>query len=441
MCVPLRDQSGKVRYYLGAQLDITDLVNDSTGLPSLKRLVKRHSDHRNLVKNSDNPIETIQKDEFEQLSETFNPQELEKLIKLRQRQQNESEEKVIYRDSVELREERESQRTPLQDLDNTFQFNGEGSAPPLGYYKTVSALLVYRSAFRLIVQYLLVRPAPSLRILFASPDLRMPGILQSPLLNRIGGSARVRDDLAHALEVGRKVTAKVQWLSKTAPKSRARWIHCTPLLGANDSIGVWMVILVDDEDEAESEPEQQVDNLSSSDRLGSTYTAEAIPWDTGRANASGTGVSTSIWSEGVDSNHRSEETTKSTPRKPLFRQPSDMGEPMQPPFAVRPGPKIAGKAYSYTSTKDGQVAADPRGSISGDWSRPNSSSSSTVTPIQTSMQPKVRIAGRQSMDGDNARKPPVNMPYRPSVDEREEGTVPVRRTYKSLSPYGILFED
>jgi len=36
--------------------------------------------------------------------------------------------------------------------------------------------------------YLLVRPYPSLRILFASPSQRIPGILQSPFLNKIGGS-------------------------------------------------------------------------------------------------------------------------------------------------------------------------------------------------------------------------------------------------------------
>ena len=139
MCVPLRDQSGKVRYYLGAQLDITDLVNDCTELQSLKRLAQRHHDHRNLVKTSDKPVETIEQDEFEQLSETFNPQELEKLIKLRQRQQVESEEKIIYQNSAEQREERASSRTALKDLDSTFQFSGEGSAPPLGYYKTVGA--------------------------------------------------------------------------------------------------------------------------------------------------------------------------------------------------------------------------------------------------------------------------------------------------------------
>lgn len=139
MCVPLRDQSGKVRYYLGAQLDITGLVNDCTGLATLKNIVERNSEHRSHVTNRDVSKETIPRDEFEQLSEAFNPQELEKLITLRRRQQLQSEEGVIYTDS-EKRQRGDDQtfRTPLTELDNSFQLNGQGSAPPLGYYKTVS---------------------------------------------------------------------------------------------------------------------------------------------------------------------------------------------------------------------------------------------------------------------------------------------------------------
>jgi hypothetical protein len=99
------------------------------------------------------------------------------------------------------------------------------------------------------LQYLLVRPYPSLRILFASPALRTPGILQSPLLSRIGGSSRVRDELSAALECDRGVTAKVRWVSGRPgeEEGRARWVHCTPLLGSSGVVGVWMVVIVDEE--------------------------------------------------------------------------------------------------------------------------------------------------------------------------------------------------
>lgn len=132
--------------------------------------------------------------------------------------------------------------------------------------------------------YLLVRPYPSLRILFTSPSMRVPGILQSPLLDRIGGSARMRDQLVQALADGQGVTAKVKWLnvshrvatygsrpprkkmqynhpleahldvdddsdslSEPEPPGRSRWLHCTPLIGSNRKVGVWMIVIVDDE--------------------------------------------------------------------------------------------------------------------------------------------------------------------------------------------------
>ncbi len=66
-------------------------------------------------------------------------------------------------------------------------------------------------------------------------------------MDKIGGSSRVRDELSTALAEGRGVTAKVRWLSRIDEEGRNRWIHCTPLLGSNGQIGVWMVVLVDDD--------------------------------------------------------------------------------------------------------------------------------------------------------------------------------------------------
>ena len=138
MCVPLRDQSGKVRYYLGAQLDITDLLLDCTGLPSLGKLIKRRKEHQGFVNNCDTSSDDLLEDEFEQLSQVFNPKELEQLLALRQRQQLEAEEDVIDIDIANRRKGEFLIRTPPTDIDSDFQIHGGGSAPPLGYYKTVS---------------------------------------------------------------------------------------------------------------------------------------------------------------------------------------------------------------------------------------------------------------------------------------------------------------
>ena len=255
----------------------------------------------------------------------------------------------------------------------------------------------------------------------------------------------MRGDLAHALEVGRKVTAKVQWISKTATKSRARWIHCTPLLGVNDTIGVWMVILVDDEDEGEGEGEREQvsQETNSASRLGSNYTAEALPWDEKRQRTNLSGVSTSIWSDTAVSK-QSDGIGRPKPKRPMFRQPSEMGDSAHQPIVVRPGPKIAGRAYSVSSDSDRRISVDEesRTSIRGAESRPTSQDS-TIVPIKGTMQPKVKIAGRPSFDGDGARKAPINMPGRSGAerDTGMDGSPSARRTYKSLSPYGILFED
>ena len=45
------------------------------------------------------------------------------------------------------------------------------------------------------------------------------------------------------------MTAKVRWQSRGHEDGRNRWIHCTPLVGADSKIGVWMVVIVDDDDD------------------------------------------------------------------------------------------------------------------------------------------------------------------------------------------------
>lgn len=57
--------------------------------------------------------------------------------------------------------------------------------------------------------------------------------------------------LEAAFKDGASVTAKVLWMPKSAnirEQGRPRYIRCTPLLGADEKVGVWMVILVPLED-------------------------------------------------------------------------------------------------------------------------------------------------------------------------------------------------
>ena len=204
-----------------------------------------------------------------------------------------------------------------------------------------------------------------------------------------------------------------------------------------------MVILVDDEGDRDEECEQLPYSTRSDSQRGSNYTAEALPWDDRRQRADSSGVSTGIGSDTAET-QSSDEVGRPTARRPMFRQPSEMANSAQQPFAVVPGPNLGGRAFSVSSNSDQKISIDEgkRTSVGGADNRPTSQGS-TFVPIQSTMQPKVKIAGRSSLDANGSRKAPINMPGR-SGAEREtsmDARPSARRTYKSLSPYGILFED
>ena len=74
MVAPLCDSRGKIRYHIGAQVDVSGLVKDCTDLESLQRLVDREQLRQN-GDNVDSQHENV--DEFQELSEMLNMGELE----------------------------------------------------------------------------------------------------------------------------------------------------------------------------------------------------------------------------------------------------------------------------------------------------------------------------------------------------------------------------
>ena len=321
-------------------------------------------------------------------------------------------------------------------------------------------------------------------------------------MEQIGGSPRVRDDLYYALELGQKVTAKVQWLSKSFQDGHARWIHCTPLISANGSIGVWMVILVDDDEEpitAGQEPE--LEPLPTT-MIGADEVSAATPWESTKE-----GPTQQIDSNGSPSTSTSSQTAFSESAKPTFEKVpsivkeapdvvslpflssrlrgSDAGLPItdravvvdrasnddlrrstdsapwskaqqqsrlrngQPPevqsTSIRPGPRIAGRAYSFDSNSSHGISADDErnsvGSTSGNRPMSGVSQVSNMTTIQSNVQPpdlrwrKVEDQERLPSRGGPA---PIKFAGRPS----QEATRPlIWKTKKSLSPYGFLFNE
>lgn len=74
MTAPLCDSRGTIRYFIGAQVDVSGLVKECSDMESLKRLVVM-SDEANTDTNTD--FGKPAKDEFQELSEMLNLQELD----------------------------------------------------------------------------------------------------------------------------------------------------------------------------------------------------------------------------------------------------------------------------------------------------------------------------------------------------------------------------
>jgi hypothetical protein len=238
MIAPLCDSRGVVRYHIGAQVDVSGLVKECAELESFQRLLELQA--RGEKPPEHQKPDPEKNDELRELSEMLNQNELSTIRKYGGR---------MHREGRSEDEESNSSHQPrllIRDPNTVTPPIGIGASGRLsGIYQHVS---IPRYAFSPpdVSQYLLVRPYPSLRILFASPSQRVPGVLQSPFMSKIGGSNRVRDELTAALAEGRGVTAKVRWITKLDEEGRNKWIHCTPLVGSQGNIGVWMVVIVDD---------------------------------------------------------------------------------------------------------------------------------------------------------------------------------------------------
>ena len=242
MCAPLCDSRGKVRYFIGAQVDVSGLVKECTEMQSLQKLLEmqaRGEDPPPIHKPS-----LEKNDELRELGEMLNQGELATVRKYGGRMHRETAEDDA--DSIGAQTPQPRLLIKEPDMVNMGPVD-RASGRLSGIYQHVSTSSPNSIPLTNVHQYLLVRPYPALRILFASPSQRVPGILQSPFMNKIGGSDRVREELTSAMAEGRGVTAKVRWVSKAGEEGRSRWIHCTPLIGINGHIGVWMVVIVDDE--------------------------------------------------------------------------------------------------------------------------------------------------------------------------------------------------
>ncbi|KAF2691240.1 hypothetical protein K458DRAFT_288380 [Lentithecium fluviatile CBS 122367] len=260
MTAPLMDHHGETRYFIGAQIDISHLIEGGRGLESFKQLLDQEQEALHRVEQKVEDANVINHRPslklLRELSGLLNDDEIE-VVTRREGRRNSMESSVGA-----------SNTPPRSNTNPHRRFVGmddpaDGIWPPTAFGPSGRLPGVYQN-------YILVRPYPSLRIIFTSAALRIPGLSQSKLMDRIGGPQHVRDGLLDALSQGIGVTAKVSWLTHSTRhgsyspiqdetsvntsdpenfhESRPRWIHCTPLLGSDSQPGVIMIVMVDKED-------------------------------------------------------------------------------------------------------------------------------------------------------------------------------------------------
>lgn len=226
---PLCDNRGNIRYFIGAQIDVSGLAMEGAQMESLQNMQAQKEN----LETGGRVIQEL-KSEFQELSELLSPRELQNV---REHGGN------LFQPIIN---EGPNHRLFLQDSDTESEVNTpsqEPQNPTPGPTPSMSLTGVYKN-------YLLVRPYPSFKVLFTSPSLQIPGMLQSSFLNRIGETGPKRDNIINAMMAGRSVTARIKWMTKFNNYGRHRWIHCTPLVANNGRIGVWMVVVIDDDDES-----------------------------------------------------------------------------------------------------------------------------------------------------------------------------------------------
>lgn len=291
MIAPLYDNKGHVRYFLGCQIDVSPLIDAGRGLDSFEQLLAQDRAESRFG----GALEKDPKHALTRFGQLLNDDEL---FAVRTRARSDSEGSPARETTASARPSREPRR--FLGMDDTSAERPLWPHPSLGpsgrlpgVYQNVSRrpdvspisffdrITFYCSTIppqnphsNVKSQYLLVRPYPSLRITFTSPSMRIPGLLQTKFLDRIGGPQSLREGILDALAHGTGVTAKVPWLTNAPPPSangtgsgyhhssnnnnsihsvggnpdaRPRWIHCTPLLGSDERVGVWIVVLVENE--------------------------------------------------------------------------------------------------------------------------------------------------------------------------------------------------
>lgn len=266
LIAPLHDDKGNVKYFIGAQVDVTGLVARGKGLDGFEQYVlsgesrRRKEEARSRQVEPDNDLRKPRAlEKLRELSEMFDLEE-SAIVRSHSRSGSasgdedgrSSSRKSGRRVLQESDSSEEGDEDTAEDEDQTWKLAQSGRSGLSGKLPGV-----YES-------YLLVRPAPSLRIVFVSPKLRqrLGNVSQHPFLSHLAASNNTLGGLKESFDAGVPVSAKVNFLLEAgkqrdgttaspgskledAGHGRVCWISATPLVGGDDKVGVWMIVVVE----------------------------------------------------------------------------------------------------------------------------------------------------------------------------------------------------
>lgn len=274
MIAPLHDRSGKLKYHIGAQIDVSGLVEGGRALEGFQRYLARRNDDRRReeTEKAERDLDDDQRRKrralarLRDLSETFDLEETavvqaaSRSNSLTREEEDAGSLASIERQKGHRRVYINSDSSEYGDADGVEESKPDDADWKLGEAGDgrLSGKLpgVYDS-------FILFRPAPSFRIVFVSPKLRKMGnALQTPFLSHIAAPNGTLNGLAESLRSGVPVAAKVHFTPERGERrdgtrlksgtkhedgkhGRAIWVSCTPLLGEDDTIGVWMCVVVE----------------------------------------------------------------------------------------------------------------------------------------------------------------------------------------------------
>lgn len=263
MIAPLHDNKGRLKYHIGAQVDVSSLIQSGRVLDGFQKfLAKREADQRRQAKGYSRPEESelnLKKKALEKLRELSELFDLEESAVVqshsRSSSRNHDEDTKSVTSGNTRRRIIDSDNSDDEDRPHSQEDDWKlGQAGPLGMSGKLPG--VYE-------KYMLIRPAPSLRIIFVSPKLRKLGdVHQHPFLSHVAAPSGTLTGLGESFKNGVPVSAKINFMqqhteqrkgTKISPYERhedgkygqACWIAATPLLGSDDQVGVWMIVFVE----------------------------------------------------------------------------------------------------------------------------------------------------------------------------------------------------